>query len=246
MTERPEPIRRKWWPLLNSPLVLLVISAVVIAGGWKLFDNHQEAMKDRAARRVELGKLLVEFERRVAVMSDADAKLNDLIAHPPNITSGPNMSAKDGAVVIRRMKASDDVSAAEWDALNGGGPYVPSDPNYKGVSFVMIAMQMQNAAGVPDYRMGGLRALKLLEVSPPFTWLFVRAQLPVLRKMAQGTDILFVSQALPLARGEQLSPGQERLLAIPQVSPGQLAELQRENDDLMKKVGDEVFAGGKP
>lgn len=232
------------WAIVNSPIVLLVVSGVVIGGGAKLYADGQSAAAEVAGRRAEYVELLAELQRRVSRLKDADGRLDRFIGaadSPEALRKVPEPWPQRAA--FERESAL--VGAAEADILAGRGSYVPTAPAYAGIDLLTLAARLERVGGVPDLQLGALRLLRTLDADPEVLWLFVRAHRPMLERFVVSRHLLHVEGDLPLPAGAALTPRQEAVLDIPRSKPGDLQRLRRENDVLHARLDRELREAAK-
>lgn len=234
-SEEPPPTRRRSWEILNSPLVICLISGVAIAGGAKLYSDAQAEAADLETRRGTYIELLAEFQRRTSMLLQADGELNPFIGEGRNF-EGARPIPVAGPLRREWEKISADVGRKELEILRGTGSYVPTSPAFAGVDFLTIAARMERTAGVPDIQLGALRMLGLLEAPPEMLWLFVRAYLPIIQQFAVSRHMMYTNGTLPLPRGRALTKAQEAALGFPNPKPGDLERLMKETDRLHNEV----------
>lgn len=232
------------WAALNSPLVLLMLSGVVIGGGAKLYSDRQSAAVEVAGRRAEYVELLAELQRRVSRLQDADGRLDRFIGaanSPGALRKVPEPWPQRAA--FERESAL--VGAAEADILAGRGSYAPTAPAYAGIDLLTLAARLERVGGVPDLQLGALRLLRTLDADPDVLWLFVRAHRPMLERFVVSRHLLQVEGELPLPAGAALTPRQKAMLDIPRPKPGDLERLRRENDVLHARLDRELREAAK-
>jgi hypothetical protein len=198
--------RKGIWDILNSPLALVIISTAVLGGGAKLYSDHQDAIRDQSTRRSELGELLTEYQHRVSALTDADRELNKMLGseeRPKAVYHG------SPAQVAQWERLAADVSRREWDVLTGRGTYTPTSPKYAAVNIQVIALQIENLAGIPEMETAAWRTFGFIDSPPPDTWLFIRSSLDVLQQFGFSRSMLYSGGDIPLLRGRSLSPDQE-------------------------------------
>jgi len=206
-----------------------VFSSVVVGGAAKLYTDHQDALKDQATRRTELGRLITEYQNRISDLADADGELSGQLGSDADMSHARPLDTSDRAAVARWDRLADRVSHREWDILVGRGDYAPTAPEFAGVSLVMIGTRMDDAAGIPDVQFGGLRMIGILNARPPGTWIFIRSLLPMLQRLGVSRSLLFTDGGIPLLRGQSLTARQEQMLGFPQnVSREENERLSRE------------------
>ena len=226
---------QRLWSVLNSPLVLLLISGVVIAGGAKLYADRQAAAAELSARRDRYVELLAEIQHRVGMLQQADGLLD------PFIGSGEGFEAMKPVPEPWPLRAAFDraclkAGRIEADVLAGRGGYVPTAPAFAGTDMLTLAARLERLGRVPDLQLGSIRMIGLLSVPPDGLWLFVRAYMPTLMRFVASRHLLNVDGQLPLPAGAVLTVRQEAMLGIPQVHPGDLERIERENDRLFAQV----------
>lgn len=235
-TAAPAPsLLQRLWSVLNSPLILLLISGVVIAGSAKLYADRQAAAAELSARRDRYVELLAEVQHRVAILQQADGLLDPFIgtgeafnAMKPVPEPWPRRAAFDRACLkAGRMEA---------DVLAGRGSYVPTAPAFAGVNMLTLAARLERLGGVPDLQLGSIRMIGLLNAPPDVLWLFVRAFMPTFMQFVASRHLMNVDGQLPLPAGAVLTVRQEAMLGIPQVHHGDLERMERESDRLFTKV----------
>jgi hypothetical protein len=240
MIRSPRPTKstapQKFWAFLNSQFFLTIFGLVIIGGIAAIYNQRQNDLQDQAARRPVLGKLLTEYQHRVSDLSEADSQLNEQLGPSGTFDRARKLDRSDSVAAARWDKLIEQVSNREWAVLLGRSPYVSTAPEFGGVSFLNIASQIDNVAGIPDLQFGSLRMIGVLETPPPATWLFVRSQMPSLIRWGAGRQLLYIDQTLPLRRGDRLNIIQEKQLGIVQPKPGELERLQRENNELTQQV----------
>lgn len=251
MAKRPtakESPRRTWWDVLNSNIVVAFFSLVIVGGVAAIYSERQSALADQEARREVLGKHLAEYQHRIGELGSADSRLNYQLGPSGTFDRGRRLDQADRAAVRSWERLTEEVSCQEWDILMGRGRYVPTSPEYNGVSLVNLGTQIDNVAGIQDLQFGPIRMIGLLETPPTATWIFLRSQLPMLMRAGVGRNLLYINRTLPLRRGVQLTNVQERQLGIPQPQPGELERLEQENDahfnSVINELGDEDSQAG--
>lgn len=232
--------KKSWWEILNSNIVVAFFSLVIVGGIAAYYSERQSAAADQSARRDVLGKHLAEYQHRISELTSADSRLNYELGPSGTFDRGRRLDQTDRAAVAQWERLTDEVSCQEWDILQGRGRYVPTSPEYGGVSLMNLGTQIDNVAGIPDLQFGPIRMIGLMEAPPPTTWIFLRSQLPMLMRAGVGRNLLYINQTLPLRRGAQLTKAQERQLGIPQPQPGDLDRLTRETDAHFNNVINEL------
>jgi hypothetical protein len=229
-------LSQKLSAVLNSQFFLTFFALVVIGGSAALYRQYQSDLQDQAERRAVMGKLLTEYQHRVSELGAADSELNEQLGPSGTFDHARKLDRSDHLGATRWDKLTEKVSKAEWAVLLGHSPYAATAPEYERVSFLNVASQIDNAAGIPDLQFGTLKMIGILDAPPPATWLFVRSQMPSLVQWGTGRHLLYINQTLPLRRGQKLNSTQERQLGIVQPKPGELQRLERENDLLAERV----------
>jgi hypothetical protein len=216
-----------WWAALNSPIAILLLSVCVIGGIGKLYTDHQNAVQDQTARRSTMSNLLVEYRQRLSALEALDSQLDGALGAGPGITRTSKVSE-----VERKSfeKLSEKIGLLEQDVIKGVGTYTASAPAYDRVNMQAIASQIEDAAGIPNLQAGGIQLLGLLNTESSVLWLFVRAYLPMFEQFYVSRYMMVVNRQLPLVQGDVLSRKQEAILGIPQLKPGELNKLMKEND----------------
>ncbi len=194
------PIVKRIWAILNSPLVIALVSGLLIAFIARSYSLRDEAAKELAAQSVQLDAALTELQQRVSYLESADrtwdARCNYLAA-----------------------------SKAEWDIINGNGAYLSTTPSYRGINIMVVLTEAQRSSGAWDPNYDAHRWLGTFSIPPTRTAIILRTQLPWLQKYVSNRMLASSLGKLPLRRGEVMTDELKRDLGIPS-----LAELQRETD----------------
>lgn len=224
--QKKEPGRGAWeW--FNSPLVITLLSAVLISGGAKLYVDHQEALKDRSARRAVMSDLMVEYRQRLSALEDLDSQLNPWLGEGAELKGIKPMSEAERP---KWEAASKKIGRAEQEVIQGAGNFKPSAPAFANVNMQVITTRIEGAAGIPDLQAGTLQMLGVLNTDPEILWIFVRAYQPMMRQYYVGRHMLMLNGELPLLDGKNLTVRQENVLGIPQPKPGDLEKAMKESD----------------
>lgn len=226
---------RGWWVVANSPLVIVLLSGGVLAGSAKIYTDHQEATKDRNARRSTLSSLLVEYRQRLSALESLDGELNEFLGEGPKMRGPYGRPMTDAKRKIFELR-SKEIGKREWDVIRGSGAYVATAPAYANINLQTIAAQIDDVAEIPTVQSAPIQMLGFLNADPDILWIFVRAYLPEMRTFYVGRLWLTMNGQLPLGRGETPTAQQERVLGFPDVQPGDIERLQKENDALHAEV----------
>lgn len=215
----------KVWALLNSPLVLTLISAGFIGLAWKVWDIHREDERDFASRKAVYSKLLTEYRHRMNALAAADDSLGWAFdSHGP---SAPKIDLHDPAMQARWDRESASAGRAETDVLAGRGSYVPTSPDYAGVSLLTLADEIEEATGTPDPMVQVQRLLGFLDAPPKVLWLYVHAERPMLETFGRSREVLAMTGELPLRHGSSLTSRQEQVMGIPTGTAAEVAAMKR-------------------
>jgi hypothetical protein len=223
-----------WWSVLNSNIVILLVSSALLSGVAKLYSDHQDAEKEMVVRRGVYAKLLTEFEHRVSALSNEDISLDPYLGEGLNFRKtkmpdhGPERQRWDKAQLL--------IGQREVDIIQGRGSYVPSLPEYAGMNLQAIAVQLEDVGGVPDIQMGGIRLMGALDSGKEVVWLFVRSWLPIMRQVTASRHLMYSDGRIPFPRGHVVTASEERALGIPEFHPGDLERLEKENDAHFREV----------
>ena len=229
--------RLSWWAAVNSPLVIALLTGaggVAAAVAVALHSRAQEVAKDNIARRATLTALLVEYRKRLSALEEADSELG-----LPEIVEGvarPPVSKLTESERLVFERKADEVVKRQREIIQGSGSYVPTSPAYANLNVQAIEAQIDEVAGIPPVQSGGLQLLGLLNFDVSTLWLWVHGALPQMRTFYVGRQMLLINGELPLDRGLQLTPRQERVLGFPQATPGDLEKLQKENDERHERL----------
>lgn len=229
--------RLSWWAAANSPLAIALLTGaggVAAAVAVALHSQAQEAAKDDIERRASLTALLVEYRKRLSALEEADSELGlpEIIEGVPRLLI---TKLTDSERLLFERKA-DEVGKRQREIIHGSGHYVPTSPVYANLNMQAIEAQIDQVAGIPPVQSGGLQLLGLLNFDASTLWLWVHGALPQMRTFYVGRQMLLINGELPLARGVQLTRGQERRLGFPQPAPGDLEKLQKENDERHERL----------
>ena len=137
MTQNPSS--RRWWSVVNAPLVVALVG-LLAAGGWKLYSSYQDALADQATRKVELSKLFDELQQRLSYLADADEELTPYLGEGTTFKGAKKLQPST-AEARRWERKVLEVGQKEWDVVHGRGTYLPSSPEFSGVTLQSIASQ---------------------------------------------------------------------------------------------------------
>jgi hypothetical protein len=226
------------WSVLNAPLVVtLIASGLAAIGG--LYGYHRIELADLESRRSTYVDLLAEYEHRVSQLSDADSELNRFIGEGPTFENAKHIP-ECGLERDEWDQTSATVGRKEQDILRGVGSYVPTAPQFRDIDFLTLSARMERVAGIPDYQLGGVRLIRTLDWPPEVLWLTVRAYLPTMVQYGVSRHLMYTDGQLPLARGASLTKRQEAILGIPDVKPGDVERLHKENERLHARIEAEL------
>lgn len=200
------PAVKRIWVILNSPLIITLVSGLLISAIARSYNEQNEAAKDLEARSVQLDAALTELQQRLTYLDSADRSWSTRCNYAT-------------------------ASVEEWDTITGIGKYVPTSPSYKGISITVVLAEAQRSSGAWDPGYDASRWFGLFSVRPPQTALFIRTQLPWLRRYVSRRMFASTVGHLPLGRGAAMTDELKRELAIPS-----LKEAQRENDKAHKEL----------
>lgn len=229
-------IRKAIWSFLNSGFGIAFFSLVVVAGGGKIYSDYKAEVAERAARRPQLGKLLMEFRHRVSELEQADRLLDPHLGPSPRVDGGKPANERTCADQRAFEKLSLIVGRKEQDIIRGGKSYMPTAPEFSGTNMLIIGSQIDQLAEIPDISMTTLGLFEFLDTEPSVLWIFTRAYMPLMNDFVTSRHVLYTMGFLPLKPGVTLNPAQEKLLGIPQPKPGDLERLQRKNDNLSRRL----------
>ena len=231
-----------WGSVFNSPLAVAFISVLFFGALFKLWDSDRDDQIEQVNRRATFGKLLTEYQHRISSLSSVDEKIDYMLGHGPIRSGLHKLDAKDKVSTARWAKVTATVGNAEVDILAGRGAYVPTSPEFGGVSLQDVGSEVDQAGGFPDYQFATQGLFGLLDTNPSIIWLFVRSQMPQLTAFGQSRRILYAFGELPLRRYQQLTERQERILGIPTGSPAEIAKLERQAREAADRLHAEALA----
>lgn len=220
-----------WWSVVNSPLIITLLTAGVLGGGATLYADHRADLKDQSERRAAMTNLLVEYRQRLSALEVLDGQLDPWLGEGPGISKG--QAANDDGQFDR---ASRSIGIKQLNVIRGAAGYVPSAPAYANVNLQAISAQIELNAGIPDRQGGALQLIGLLNAEPEIQWIGVRAWLPLMSDFYVRRHMLVVSRQLPLLPGRTLSLAQEMALGIPQPKAGELARIRAQSDERHRKL----------
>jgi hypothetical protein len=168
--------RGAWWAIINSPVVLLLISSVIVAGGTKIFADRAEMAKKWEIQRESLIKLLAEYDQRVTALRIADERLNEFLGPKPDLSESHTL-LKDSPEAKRWRKLTLDVIRQESEIMQGRGNYVPTDPRFSQINFRLICEQVLDLSGMPMPNPFDAYGPCLVAESRIPIWIRVRSQL---------------------------------------------------------------------
>lgn len=211
---------RAVWRVLNSPIAITLVSGLLIASITREYSARDAAQRDLEARRNKLAVALTEFQQRMAYIQAADRLWKGRCDYP---------------------KASE----KEWEAITATGSYVPTSPAYRNIHLNVVINEVEASAGIPDVRFGSELSMGTFSIQPPRTAWWVRGQLPWLNQYGQSRSFLLATGSLPLPSGETPSDLVNTMLELPGSTPALRAKLERETDELAKRVLNELERPGK-
>lgn len=226
MAESSKSNRPSFWTIINSPIAIALISGGVLAGGAKVYSDHQAERADMEVRRDAYVDMLAEYEQRVSLLTSADGELDELVGEGPSFR-GRSKIPDSGPLRELLDRRTLEVGQREMAILKGSGEYIPTTPAFKNVDLLTLGARMEHTAGIPDIQLGSLRIIRTLDTPPDILWLMVRAHLPMVQQFAATRHLMFTNGQLPLPRGESLTKRQERILGYPEensLTPEQAAE----------------------
>lgn len=184
------PALKATWAVVNSPLVITLVSGLLIAAIAQGYTKRDAAARDLQMRRNKLATSLAEFQQRVAYLQ-----------------TGDNMWKGRCDYVV--------ASQWEWEAITGTANYVPTSPLYRGVHLNVVLNDVEISSGVPDIRYGVAMFIRAFSVPPPRTAIWVRGQMQWLRNYGSSRSLLFASGHLPVVSGQRPAELTRTLLQLP-------------------------------
>jgi hypothetical protein len=214
-------IGRQCWSVLNSPIIIAILSVLVVKFGADYYSRRVAEFKDRDDRQKSLTSLLTEFNQRVWDLSQDDGAIGSNSTNKP----APSLATKTIAGRIEKD---------EIDVLTGGGTYHPTSPAYAGVSLINLMGQIDFASNVHDLDYSYIGALPFLDDRS--SWISVRTLLPDLRSYAIGRQQLLLSGDLPLRWGQRLNPAETAALHDPLLPWADKATVDRHIREGMERL----------
>jgi len=150
--QAPEPAR--WWKTVNSPLVILLISSVILGGIASLLSLAGAEWKNTSAKRQQVAALLVELDVRILRIELQAEKWSRAGAFARKPALGWDGLPYDEACYGRYFGSAPsftgmtraDADSFHPDAIKavalGKEPYTPSEPAYANVSLFSILAKL--------------------------------------------------------------------------------------------------------
>jgi hypothetical protein len=139
---------RAWWAIVNSPIILLLISSVIIAGGAQVLADRAERANNWKIQRDSLVKLVAEYDQRVAALRVVDDRLNKFLGSKPDLSEARSVF-RDSPEAKRWRELTLDVSREELEIIQGRGAYVPTAPGFSQINFRLICEQVLELSDMP-------------------------------------------------------------------------------------------------
>lgn len=157
---------RSGWAVLNSPIVIALLTSGVLAALGATYSNRLAADARREARREEMVGLATELRLRVERLEAIDVAL----------------------LRTREAKARVQLGAAVRDVIEGNSARAATQPRFRGVNMRALIDQASTADDYhrwPDLR----RDLAILDASDRIAAAELRVQMPRLREFARTTSV---------------------------------------------------------
>jgi hypothetical protein len=196
------------WTLLNSPLVIALVSGLLIAHIARSYSQRDEAAKEFAAQSHKLDAALTELQQRLSYLEHADRTWD------------------------KRCNFLE-ASRAEWDAIAGSGEYVPTSPTYKNISLSVVLTEAERSSGAFDPGYVATRLVGSFSVRPPRTARFVRIQLPWLRTYVSSRMFASSIGDIPIRKGAKMSDDLRQRLGIPTLEQAS-REMNKSVDEVLR------------
>jgi hypothetical protein len=220
--------RSERWRTINSPISIWVLSVLVVSGIGGAYKLISSDATETERRRLLLSPLIIEYNNRVARLSELDYLT-------------PNKS-----------HTIDNIGQSELDVLNGDNTYTPKIGNFKGIYWLDLAFQIDRLSYINNNELLSTYSIDPVAVDPRFIPTNVHNALPEMRHFGFSRSQLFDYGALPLSRWPiNKNDYYLKMVGIDAVSlkkriDEELAKSNRQLEEDIKRLRTDASNAGKP